>query len=195
MPEVKKAELINGVVYMSSPVRFDQHGEPDGLIQTWLGTYAIATSGVKHAVNSTVRLGPDDIPQPDGLLRLAPDRGGRSKLDEKGYLQGPPELIAEIAASSVSLDARDKLVAYRRAGVREYLLWRTGDETVDWWSLEDDEYVPLEVNSSGLIRSLVFPGLWLDVQTVLELDGARLMAGLQLGLRSPEHAAFIAPGG
>ena len=92
MPEVKKAELINGVVIMASPVRLDQHGEPDGLIQGWLCNYCIATPGVKHAINSTIRLNPDDVPQPDGLLRLLPECGGQSRLDEKGYLPGPPEI-------------------------------------------------------------------------------------------------------
>jgi Uma2 family endonuclease len=144
MPDLKKAELIEGVVFiMPSPVRVDQHGEPDSLVQTWLGNYAIATPGVKPAVNSTVRLGPDDVPQPDGLLRLVPERGGRARIDAKGYLEGAPDLAVEIAASSASLDARKKLVSYRRAGVREYLLWRTGDGAVDWWVLEEDEYRPV----------------------------------------------------
>src|SRR5258707_15169718 len=70
MPEVKKAELINGIVYMGSAVRFDRHGKPDNLIQTWLGTYAIATPGVEAAANTTTRLGLDDVPQPDGLLLI-----------------------------------------------------------------------------------------------------------------------------
>src|SRR6266581_2238059 len=84
MPEVKKAELINGIVYMGSPVRLDQHGEPDSLLQTWLGFYSIATPGVKAATNSTTRLGPDDVPQPDGLLRIAAESGGQSRTDAKG---------------------------------------------------------------------------------------------------------------
>src|SRR5438874_6461554 len=94
MPDIK-AELVNGIVYMASPVRLDQHGEPDSLIQTWLGTYAIATPGVKSATNTTARLGPDDVPQPDGLLRILPECGGLGRSDTKGYLQGPPELVVE----------------------------------------------------------------------------------------------------
>lgn len=190
MPEVKKAELINGVVYMASPVRLDQHGEPDGLVQTWLGNYCIATPGVKHAINSTTRLNPDDVPQPDGLLRILPECGGQSRLDDKGYLQGAPELAVEIAASSASIDAREKLASYRRAGVREYLIWRTEDEAVDWFALEDDEYRPLPASDDGTLRSRAFPGLWLDPQALLTGDGAKLMAKLQEGLQSAEHAAF-----
>jgi Uma2 family endonuclease len=192
MPEVKKAELINGIVYMGSPVRADQHGEPDALIQTWLGTYAIATPGVKHAANSTTRLGPDDTPQPDGLLRIVPECGGRAGLDPKGYVQGPPELVVEVAASSASLDVREKGDSYRRAGVREYLVWRTEDEAVDWWILEDDEYRPPASDANGVLRSRQFPGLWLDTTALLAGDGAQLMARLQEGLQSPEHAAVVA---
>jgi Uma2 family endonuclease len=191
MPDVK-AELVNGIVYMASPVRLDQHGEPDSLIQTWLGNYAIATPGVKSATNTTVRLGPDDVPQPDGLLRMLPECGGQGRPDPKGYLQGAPELIVEVAASTASLDAREKLASYRRAGALEYLLWRTADEAVDWWVLEEDEYRPLLPGADSILRSRVFPGLWLDTAALLAGDGATLMAKLQEGLRSQEHASFVA---
>ncbi|MBI5383127.1 MAG: Uma2 family endonuclease [Verrucomicrobia bacterium] len=192
MPEVKKAELINGVVYMGSPVRADQHGEPDNLIQGWLCNYCIGTPGVRAATNSTTRLGPDDVPQPDGVLRILPERGGQARLDAKGYLLGAPELVVEVAASSASLDVREKLASYRRAGVREYLVWRTEDSAVDWWVLEEDEYRPLPGSAEGVLRSQVFPGLWLDVPALLAEDGGRLMATLEKGLASPEHAAFAA---
>lgn len=190
MSELKKAELINGVVYMASPVRLDQHGEPDNLVQTWLGTYSIATPGVKAATNATTRLGPDDVPQPDGLLRLLPECGGQSRLDPKGYLVGAPELVVEVSASTASLDVREKLTAYRRAGVREYLVWRTEDGAVDWWVLEDDAYLPLTPDANGILRSRTFPGLWLDLTVLLAGDGFRLMATLQQGLASAEHVAF-----
>jgi Uma2 family endonuclease len=192
MPEVKKAELVNGIVYMASPVRYEQHAEPDSLMQTWLGNYAIATPGVKSATNSTTRLGPDDVPQPDALLRIIPERGGQTRLDEKGYLLGAPELVVEIAASTSSLDAREKHASYRRAGAREYLLWRTVDEGIDWWAFEDDEYRLLPAGADGVVRSRVFPGLWLDTVALMAGDGPRLMAKLQEGLQSPEHAAFVA---
>src|SRR4051794_4329491 len=102
------------------------HGEPDSLVQGWLLNYAIATPGVKSATNTTVRLGPDDVPQPDGLLRIIPECGGQVRLDRDKYLDGSPELIVEVAASSASLDAREKFDSYRRARVSEYLLWRVG---------------------------------------------------------------------
>lgn len=191
MPEVKKAELINGIVYMTSPVRIDQHGEPDNLIQGWLCVYSIATPGVRAATNSTTRLSTDDVPQPDGLMRIVPECGGQAQIDAKGYLQGAPELAVEVAASSASLDVREKQGSYRRAGVREYLVWRTEDEAVDWWILEEDEFRPLPAGTDGILRSKTFPGLWLDTAALLSGDGARLMARLQEGLTSAEHAAFV----
>jgi Uma2 family endonuclease len=192
MPEVKKAELINGVVYMASPLRIDRHGEPDNLIQGWLFNYSVATPGVKAASNSTTRLGPDDVPQPDALLRILPESGGRSRVDAKGYLDGAPELIVEVAASSVSLDVREKLTAYRRARVLEYFVWRTEDRAIDWWFLETDEYRPLPKAADGTLRSQTFPGLWLDVQALLTGDGAKVLATLQEGVHSTEHAVFVA---
>ena len=190
MPELNKAELINGIVYLGGPVRFELHGEPHGLASFWLGTYSIGTPGVQAANRSTTRLDADNVAQPDCLLRLLPECGGQSRLDEKGYLQGAPELAVEVAASTASLDAREKLACYRRAGVREYLLWHTEDEALDWFVLEDDDYRPLAPAPDGTLRSKTFPGLWLDPQALLTGDGAKLMAKLQEGLQSAEHAAF-----
>ena len=192
MPEVKKAELVNGIVHMASPVRTDQHSDPDHLLQGWLFNYTLATPGTRGSANGTVRLSPDDVPQPDASLRLLPECSGHSRVDEKGYLTGPPELVVEIAASSASLDVNDKLTAYRRAGVREYLVWRTEDECVDWWELVEDEYRHLPEQPDGSIRSRVFPGLWLHPEALLDLDAARLMTTLREGLASAEHAAFVA---
>jgi Uma2 family endonuclease len=192
MPEVKKAELINGVVYMPSPVRLTQHAEPDNLIQTWLGVYTAHTPGTRAAGNATTRLGPDDVPQPDALLRILPEHGGRARVDGKGYLQGGPELVVEIAASSASIDARDKLHSYRRAGVLEYLLWRTDDGAVDWWELADDEYRPLHPDQLGILRSQVFPGLWLGVPALLAHDAPRVLQTLDRGLKDASHEVFIA---
>jgi Uma2 family endonuclease len=190
MPEIKKAELIGGIVYMGSPVRADQHGEPDGLVQTWLGTYAITIHGVRHGTNSTVHLGAMDVLQPDAFLRLQPELGGKSRIDEKGYIQGPPELVAEIAASSANLDAREKRDSYRRCSITEYLLWRTEDRQISWWYLHEDEYVPLPSSSDGVLRSRVFPGLWLDTKAALARDGAALIAKLNEGMRSEEYLRF-----
>ena len=113
MPDVKKAELIQGIVYMASPVRVTHHGEPDGIIQSWLGNYSAMSDGVRHAINSTAKLGPDDVPQPDGMLWRI---DGQATVDEDDYLSGPPELVVEIASSSVSCDAGIKRDSYRLRG-------------------------------------------------------------------------------
>jgi Uma2 family endonuclease len=191
MPEVKKAELIQGIVYMASPVSGDNHGEPDNIAQCLLGNYATDTPGVKVYSNSTVRFGAADIPQPDVLMRLLPERGGRSQINEKGYVAGVPELVVEIAASSASVDSREKLETYRRFGVPEYLLWRTEQDAIELLHLEEDEYRPLPVDAEGIVRSRVFPGLWLDFDAMLRGDRARVKAVLEQGLRSAEHAEFI----
>ncbi|MGK0186112.1 MAG: Uma2 family endonuclease [Verrucomicrobiales bacterium] len=175
MPDVKKAELIQGIVYMASPVRAEQHGKPDGIIQTWLGIYA-ATHDLEHYINTTVRFGRDDVFQPDGILTRHPERGSKADFDQKGYLTGAVDLVVEIAASTASLDAREKRVVYRRAGVQEYVLWRVQDQVIDWWSLENEEYVAISPDEHGLLTSRHFPGLRLDLQAALAFDRRKVLA-------------------
>ena len=191
MPDVKKAELIQGIVYMSSPVSF-AHGQPDNMIQTWLGTYALLTPGVECCTNTTVILGPTNSPQPDVCLCLPAKAGGQTRLNEKKYLVGPPELVVEIAASTASIDLGDKLESYAMAGVREYLVWRTQDAAFDWFALEDAEFLPVKPDARGLLRSRVFPGLTLDVKALLSGHGAKLLSTLQRGLASAAHKTFAA---
>ncbi len=190
MPELKKAELINGIVYMASPVRSNHHGEPDSLLQTWLGNYSISTPGTRASTNATTQLGPDDVPQPDACLRILHE--GQATLDVKGYITGPPEFVAEIAASSKSIDAGAKRDSYRRYGVLEYLVWRTEEAALDWWVLEDDDYLPLPADKRGILRSRAFPGLWLKPEALLALDGPAVMKTLQAGLASKAHQKFAA---
>jgi Uma2 family endonuclease len=191
MPDVKKAELIEGTVYMPSPVRL-VHAAPDALIQTWLGSYAARTPGTQAAGNVTVRLDPENVPQPDALLRILPECGGQTRLDEAGYLFGPPELIVEVAASSVAIDLHDKRRAYRRSGVREYLVWRTLDRQFDWFVLDQDDYRSNATDSQGVLRSPHFPGLALAVDALLNNDAAKVLDVLQINLQTPAHAAFVA---
>lgn len=116
MPKVKKAELIEGVVYMASPVRAKSHSLPHAAIMAWLSACWVATPGVSLLDNATVRLDPDNEPQPDALLRI--ESAGQSLISEDDYIEGAPELIVEIAASSASYDLYDKKRVYRRNGVR-----------------------------------------------------------------------------
>ena len=188
MPQLKKAELIEGVVYVGSPVRYTQHGQPDFDMQGWLAAYPAATPGTGGAANTAVRLDLDNEPQPDILLRL--EHGGRSRVDADGYVEGAPDLAIEIAASSASYDLHDKLRAYRRNGIQEYIIWRVLDGELDWLALREGVYERLEPDDAGIVRSQVFPGLWLAVPALLAGDLMTVLTTLQDGLRSPEHAAF-----
>jgi Uma2 family endonuclease len=190
MPEVKKAELINGIVYMASPVRAKQHGIPDGMMQLWLGTYAAHTPGTLVAANSTVRFDADNVPQPDALLMI--EKGGRAKIGKDGYVHGAPELIVEVAASSASLDMNDKLHAYRRAGVLEYVCWRPEEKACDWFVLEEDRFIQLQPDKSHLLRSQAFPGLVLDLRALLNENAAAVLAALNKNLGKAAHKAFAA---
>ncbi|MBI3359921.1 MAG: Uma2 family endonuclease [Chloroflexi bacterium] len=188
MRRIKKAELIEGVVHMPSPVRTDVHGKPHGHIMTWLGVYCAATPGVGLSDNGTLRLDDDNEVQPDGLLWI---EGGRARLGKDGYLEGAPDLIVEVAASSAAIDLHEKRRAYRRNGVEEYIVWQVYDKKVDWFELSEGEYVPLTADERGVIHSQVFPGLHLAVPALLEGDLAGVLAELQKGLATPEHATFV----
>ena len=190
MPDVKKAELIEGVVHMPSPVRFPQHGQPHWNLIGWLSAYGIQTSGVAGGDNTTLKLDNDNEPQPDALMMIDPAHGGQARLDSQGYIVGAPELVAEIASSSVSIDLHDKFRIYRRSGVREYIVWRVLDRAVDWFVLRDSQYVPLSAGEDGIVRSEVFPGLWLNVPAMLDGKLDAVLATLQQGLATPEHQQF-----
>lgn len=130
-----------------------------------------------------------DLVQPDVLLRL--EQGGRSRIDAAGYVDGAPELVVEIAASSASYDLHDKLRVYRRNGVQEYVVWRVLDAELDWLVLRDGAYARLEPDEAGALQSALFPGLRLAVPALLAGDLAAVLATLQEGLASPEHATFV----
>lgn len=189
MPEVKKAELIEGVVYMPPVSR--SHGTPHFNFITWLGLYQLLTPGTEGADNTSIRFDDMNMPQPDALLRILETHGGRSRVDADGYYESGPELIAEIARTSTSYDLGVKREVYRRFGVQEYIVWRVEDRAIDWFALRNGVYVALATGPGGVLRSEVFPGLWLDPAALVVGDAARLLAVAQQGHGSPEHAAFI----
>ena len=189
MPQVKKAELIEGLVYMASPVRHRKHGQPHACIMGWLATYFAATPGVDLSDNATVRLDSDNEVQPDALLRI--ETGGQSRISDDDYIEGAPELIVEIAASSASYDLHEKLKVYRRNQVREYLVWQVYDRTFDWFRLHEGEYQHLQPDDGGIVRSEIFPGLWLPVSSLLDGDLARVLAVVGEGIASGEHQEFV----
>lgn len=182
-PGLKKAELIEGVVYVPSPVRA-YHAEPHGMMAIWLGTYGVMTGGSKMLIEPSVRLDLDNEPQPDLLLRAIDE--GSSWIGGDGYVEGAPELVVEIAASSVSIDLNQKLNVYRRNGVQEYLVWRVEESQIDWFELQGGEYRSLVADPEGIIRSRVFPGLWLQTEAVLKEDMSTVLMTLQQGIRTVE---------
>ena len=191
MPHLKKAELIEGVVYMAAALRFRSHGQPHGRLITWLGVYQSSTPGVELGIEPTVRLDLDNEPQPDAVLLIEEQCGGQARLSEDDCVEGAPELVAEIAASSAAIDLGDKKRAYRRNGIKEYIVWQVFEQKLDWFYLQEGEYVLLPVDEHGVIRSREFPGLWLAVEDLLAGNMAQVLAVLQEGLASPEQSVFV----
>ncbi len=157
MPGLKKAELIEGVVHVPSPVRLRRHGQPHFGLITWLGQYQWATPGLIGADNASIRLDLNNEPQPDISLLIDPARGGQARISDDDYVMNAPELVAEVSSSSVSFDLHLKLEVYRRNGVREYLVWRVSDREIDWFELKRRKFVGLPLDESGLYRSASFP--------------------------------------
>jgi Uma2 family endonuclease len=175
-----------------SPVRCDHQGEPHANLGGWLFLYRARTPGLKLADNATVRLDITNGPQPDSVMFIRLDHGGKARIDEDDYINGAPELVAEVAASSVSYDVHDKFQSYERNGVREYIIWRVDDNEVDWFVLRNGRFEKISPEYDGTLRSTVFPGLWLDPSALLRGDLDKLLAVLQNGLDSPEHVEFVA---
>jgi Uma2 family endonuclease len=192
MPKLKKAELIEGVVYLPSPVRLNRHGRPQFRLITWLGIYESATPGVIGADNTSTRLDLKNEPQPDAALFIDPAKGGEARITHDDYVEGAPELVGEVASSRASYDLHTKFEVYRRNGVQEYLVWRVQDRHIDWFGLRRGNYVRIPLDRGGLLRSRVFPGLWLDPAALSRGDTATVRTALERGLASPEHARFVA---
>jgi len=190
MPPDFRAELIGGVVFVPSPLR-SEHGKSHALVMGWLTNYWSATPGTSVRDNATAILGDDSEPQPDAALIIEPERGGQTSVSEDGYATGPPELIVEVASSSASIDLHAKRRDYEQAGVLEYVVVVLRQRAVRWFVLQDGTYQEMEAGASGLFKSAVFPGLWLDAPALLRRDGRQVMAMLQQGIETPEHVAFV----
>ncbi len=195
MPDLRKAELIEGVVHLPpAALRFRSHGQPHSRLNGWLAFYEALTPGVSVGTEPTVKLNYRNYPQPDVVLMIDQDRGGQARLSQDDYIQGAPELAIEISASSVSIDLGSKKLAYRRYGVKEYIVWRVLDRALDWFHLSsaESDYLKLTADQTGVIKSPTFPGLWLASEALLQGDTAQMFAQLQAGLATEEHAAFVA---
>jgi Uma2 family endonuclease len=190
MPDLKHAELIDGTVYMPSPVS-SPHSLFHFTLSYWLGAYEAHTPGCQGGMEGTWLMGERNVPQPDTTLRILPEKGGQSR-DEGDYTAGAPELIVEVAVSSRVRDLGIKLKLYERMGVQEYLVAVTEKAQLIWNVLTPSGYQPLAADADGIMRSGCFPGLWLDPAALWALDKVQINTVLQQGLATPEHAAFVA---
>ncbi|HEV2949875.1 MAG TPA: Uma2 family endonuclease [Gemmataceae bacterium] len=188
-PDIKKAELIGGIVFMPSPVSIE-HGQMEADVGTWLSNYRAATPGTAGGHNTTSFL-LEDTPQPDLYLRLLPEYGGKSWVEDK-YLAGVPEFLAEICRSSASYDLHVKLDLYQAAGIPEYLAILLFEREIRWHVLINGRYEMLTADADGLWRSRIFPGLWLDGKALLAGNLQRVLSRLQEGINSAEHKQFVA---
>ena len=189
MPDGFRAELIGGMVIVPSPLS-PQHGACHALVMGWLTTYWIATPGTQARDNATAILGQASEPQPDAALIIEPAFGGQTGISNDGYATGPPELIVEVASSSAAIDLHAKRRDYEQAGVLEYVVVVLRQHVVRWFVLQDGVYQDV-VAADGIFTSVVFPGLWLHADALLDLNGRQVMDTLHQGLATPEHAAFV----
>lgn len=190
MPNLKKAELLRGRVYVDGPVPHTTHGGPCADLMCLLGVYKWQTPGVSGLAHPTMRLDSLNEPQPDAVLMIEPRYGGQARISGDDVLTGAPELVAEVAYTRNCYDLDEKLEVYREFGVREYLVWRTVDQEFDWFTLRSGDFVTLEP-LGGVYRSEVFPGLWIDADNLMQDRLGSAHRVLADGIASPPHAAFI----
>ena len=192
MPPGTKFELIDGKVYMASPVS-DLHGDGCGLASGWLCHYAMRTPGVRVNHAGSVFLSDRSEVQPDIMLKIDPSRGGQTHREGK-YLVGCPELVVEVSVSSRAIDLGPKLLDYDRAGAIEAIVFALEPAEIYWHMRQEGRLVRVapDADADGLYRSRAFPGLWLDPVAWHADDAPALVAGLDRGLTTPEHAAFVA---
>ncbi|HUE74022.1 MAG TPA: Uma2 family endonuclease [Pirellulaceae bacterium] len=184
-------ELIGGIVYTMTPPGYD-HGKGDYGLTGIFFQYELATPGVEGAQNVSIILGKDEEPQPDVVMMLKPECGGRTRIegDETKYIVGPPELVVEVAYSSAAIDLHEKRRDYRKGGVAEYIVVDLSARRVHWFDLASDR--KLKLPADAILRCKSFPGLWIDSAALLDKDNHRLFACLQRGLKSREHRQLVA---
>ena len=188
LPDLKHAQLLDGIVYMASPVS-TKHGNRHSYFNAWLTIYETHTHGCEIVTDGTALI-ENDAPQPDIALRILPAFGGQSR-DEGPYLAGAPELIVEVAASSRARDLGPKARLYLRAGVREYVTALVDEQRVIWRELHEGAWRELTADSAGVLRSRVFPGLRLDEPAMWRRDLAKVLDVLQQGMATAEHGDFV----
>ena len=189
MPDLKRAELIEGTVYMPSPVSL-RHMSLDSRVQGLCSLYAMQTRGLQAGTNGTWLMAKSSAPQPDCSICILPEFGGRLTVKD-GLASGTPEFVAEVCHSSRAYDLGPKLALYQSAGVDEYLAVLVEGRRFEWRVLVNGSY-ELLTPDAGVYRSRTLPGLWIDSTAFWNDDSPVLLQTLEQGLASQEHADFVA---
>lgn len=191
MPNLKHAELIEGQVYMNAAaLRWDWHSEPHGLLVSVMTHYARVTDGVLFGSDPSVRMNPSSMPQPDAVLRVSEKIGGLSQI-QKGYVVGRPEFVIEVSGSTDRHDLGAKKTLYLNTGVPEYLNWSVPDEQIVLFRLQSSSYEKVAEDHTGILKSLILPGLWFDPAALIRGDRPRIYEVMDMGIASPEHKEFV----
>ena len=197
-----KAELVEGVVFMASPLS-RRHGTRHVKFGSILSLYEDATPGVEAADNTSVVCTGLAESQPDLYMRVRRDHGGRSRTfsqvegvrvesdDDGDHLTTGPEFVLEVAKSSLTLDLNGKRRDYRAGGVEEYVVADIQNRRLVWFHFAAGTDAAAPVPEDGVVRSRSLPGLWLDGPALFRGDGLTARKTLDAGLATPEHAVFI----
>jgi Uma2 family endonuclease len=188
MPEAFRAELLDGTVFVAMPLGHP-HANGHACLTTIFGTYIADTPGTEILLEATTILGEDDEVQPDLLLRVLPEFGGRTRTNYAQYIEGPPELICEVAYSSRSIDLHLKRKRYLSAGVLEYVVLCLDPGEIRWFDFVNREMI--QPDSQGTYRSRIFPGLWLAEEALLNSDYASALEILHHGIATLEHSELV----
>lgn len=191
MPDLKHAELINGVVFMNAAVRFRDHGKQVARIYFWLGMYDSLTPHLNCGAESSVQITEQALLQPDACLFLPAGAGGMCQISKAGYLSGPPELIVEVSASSASRDLHQKREIYEQSGVKEYVVWSVFENRIQWFVNRGGSFQEISPDEQHIFRSEIFPGLWLNAAAMLSGEMKTIRETVEKGAATPEHAAFV----
>ncbi len=164
LPEVKRAELLEGTVCVHPPLIYSLSHRRT-LLTYLLVRYQMLHPETETVGNTTWLIDGENVAQPDSSYRVK--RGGSSWLDQEGFLRGVPEMVFEVTS-----DIHSRKDLYQRVRAQEFVHWRVEFEAIDFYRLDSGSGVFLkeQPDADGVWRSWVFPGLALDVDALFRND-------------------------